>query len=166
MLPLIVLLSCSPLLVSIASGDLIQEWQQWRKEHGRIYANTREENERFSVFADNLARIEEHNRSGTASWQMGLNQFSDLTPAEFEAQYLGGYKRIPHYPQSEMNTTIEIETKSLPDSVDWREHGVVGDVQNQGSCGSCWAFAATQQVESYAALASGHIQSLSTQQVG
>jgi hypothetical protein len=35
----------------------------------------------------------------------------------------------------------------------------------QGSCGSCWAFAATEMVESYAALATGELTVLSAQQV-
>ena len=35
----------------------------------------------------------------------------------------------------------------------------------QGSCGSCWAFAATEMIESYAAIATGQLSVLSAQQV-
>merc|ERR1711936_1540806 len=34
-----------------------------------------------------------------------------------------------------------------------------------GQCGSCWAFGTTEQIESYAAIASGNLVELSTQQV-
>ena len=91
----------------------------------------------------------------------GVNQFSDLTEDEFRSQFLG-YKHIPA-PRSDTTTTIK-RSKALPDAVDWRDKGVVTPVKNQGQCGSCWAFATTELIESYAALASGSLPVLSSQQ--
>lgn len=55
--------------------------------------------------------------------------------------------------------------KDLPESVDWRDKGAITPVKNQGQCGSCWAFATTEMIESYAAIASGELPVLSSQQV-
>ena len=60
----------------------------------------------------------------------------------------------------------EIEkSKQLPDQVDWRDAGVISEVKNQGSCGSCWAFATTAQIESYAAMNNVSLTKLSAQEV-
>jgi len=50
-----------------------------------------------------------------------------------------------------------------PDSIDWREKNVVTAVKNQGGCGSCWAFSATETVESAYAIATGKLLTLAPQ---
>mmetsp|Transcript_147923 Transcript_147923/g.474955 ORF Transcript_147923/g.474955 Transcript_147923/m.474955 type:complete len:122 (+) Transcript_147923:471-836(+) len=55
----------------------------------------------------------------------------------------------------------------IPQEWDWRTvlPSVVSPVKNQGSCGSCWAFAATSVLESAVALATGTLIELSPQQI-
>ena len=67
--------------------------------------------------------------------------------------------------QTPTKTRTRTSPSQLPESVDWREKNVVTDVKNQGACGSCWAFAATEQIESYTAIASGQLTKLSAQQM-
>lgn len=56
------------------------------------------------------------------------------------------------------------EVNSIPTSVDWVTAGKVSPIQNQGSCGSCWAFSGTAAMESAHAIKTGTLVKLSEQQ--
>ena len=141
------LLLLLPLLSATVAQQTSSLFEDWREQHGKQYASLQEREARLQVFATNLARAEEHNRSGVA-WRQGTNQFSDLTQEEFLAQHLGGYRRVALARPANISGAAGggAAPPELPNAVDWREEGVVSPVKSQGQCGSCWAFAATQQV--------------------
>jgi len=161
---------CVTLLALATASPLGQEenhlWDKFKADHGKEYPSELEEAARREVFRANLQKIAAHNKreeEGEESWRMGITQFADLTEEEFQKSMLGGYIRTP---QSSQQPVMGHSSRSdLPESVDWREKGVITDPKNQGSCGSCWAFATTEQIESYAALANISLTKLSTQEV-
>ena len=53
----------------------------------------------------------------------------------------------------------------LPDSVDWREKGLVTEVWNEGGCNSSWAIATANVIESYYAKNYGKLPRLSIQEL-
>merc|ERR1711872_703736 len=150
--------------INASTDDYIKiAFQKFKTEHGKKYLTRSEETHRFNIFAENVNKVIAHNAAGH-NYQLGVNQFSDLTEAEFKAQYLGGYKRSPKLDDG-AKSVKKINIKDLPDSVDWREKGAISKVKNQGQCGSCWAFATTEMIESYAQISSNEMVELSTQQV-
>jgi len=114
--------------------------------------------------SDMLSHNEQYN-AGVHTWAKGVNHFFDMTEEEIGVYTRGGYKHgatasfltgARHEP---MNTT------ALPTSVDWRTAGAITPVKNQGGCGSCWAFASTETLESAWFLKTGTLPVLSPQQL-
>ncbi|KRT81521.1 Peptidase [Oryctes borbonicus] len=121
-------------------------FRDFKEKYNKIYPTTSEELRRFKIFRNNLKKIHllNINERGTAVY--GITKFSDLTYAEFRAKHMGlrtdlALENEITFPQA------EIPDIELPDEFDWREKGAVTEVKNQQSCGSCWAFSVTGNVE-------------------
>jgi len=132
--------------------SVISGWQKFKADHGKVYASPTEEAYRLGIFQQNVAKIEEHNKKGL-SWTEGINQFTDLTKEEFVRLHARGKIQIRRQREPVSHQNFQARIAHLPDEVDWRKEGVVTKVRNQGQCGSCWAFASSSVMASYAALA-------------
>ncbi|OVA20378.1 Peptidase C1A [Macleaya cordata] len=131
------------------------------KKFGKKYADQDEHAFRFSVFKSNLRRAKRHQTLDPSAVH-GVTQFSDLTPTEFRKTVLG--LRPLKFPSDAHKAPI-LPTNDLPADFDWRDHGAVTAVKNQGSCGSCWSFSTTGALEGANFLATGKLVSLSEQQL-
>lgn len=137
------------------SGDYT--YAEYVKDFGKV--STREGEIKFT---ENLKEILRFNAEGH-SYKKGVNQFTDGAPLPRGRAPSGASKAASLLDPEAF--PVEVLSKELPKSVDWRESGVVSAVKNQGHCGSCWAFATTATVESHIAIATGNLFSLSPQQL-
>lgn len=79
-------------------------------------------------------------------WTAGETSLTRVRPAE-RKKWLGGF--APSFEQPERTAPVPIQV-SLPARWDWRNidgRNYLTSVKSQGSCGSCWAFAALGMVE-------------------
>ncbi|CAA3017732.1 cysteine protease RD19A-like [Olea europaea var. sylvestris] len=134
----------------------------FKKKFGKVYATKEEHDYRLSVFKTNMRRARSHQKLDPSAVH-GVTQFSDLTPKEFRRQHLGVNRRL-RLP-ADANKAPILPTNDLPTDFDWRDHGAVTPVKNQGSCGSCWSFSTTGALEGANFLSTGKLVSLSEQQL-
>ena len=161
---------------SLPSTDREYLFQSYKSAHSKTYANE-EETKKKKHFEDFLALIDERNakeRSNGGSAVHGITKFADLSAHEFRTYFLSSYRKNHDRKQLMKQGIVKYRddvvltpgTTDVGGVVDWT--GIyAGDVQNQGYCGSCWAFAVSEQVQADG-IREGHLtldQTLSVQQI-
>ncbi|OQR89653.1 cysteine protease family C01A [Achlya hypogyna] len=164
-------------LTASERADLTSELDMWKaSEAGKIAAQegfmpsvrglvgaAAEEVElvRFQATKATVAQLNKDHPDATFTLD---NPWVLLTDDEFAAFVRGGAGgRLA----TESNTTsVDLTAAQLEaGDKDWTGHKCLSPVRNQGTCGSCWAFAATGAVESAHCLATGTLMDFSEQQL-
>jgi len=126
------------------------EWEEFKARYKKQYADDVEETARYELFLQSKERTEKLNRLNGQP-VFGINWMSDRIESE---KFKKGLKRpkdfVPTAPVMDFT-----ENMRSPASIDWRFAKAVTPVKNQGQCGSCWAFSATEAIESQMILATG-----------
>jgi len=161
------------LALGVAQADLFTTdaqrlqymWDSFKEQYGKKYDTAEEDHARFEIFASNLAladerNVREHRAGGSAVH--GITKFMDLSAKEFTQRYLTSLVSMKN------DSVPEADVKPLAPgtttSKDWTGTYTT-PVKNQGYCGSCWAFSATEQIESDAMRTLGSSYILSPGQV-
>jgi len=132
----------------VASVYKDYKFEAYLKEFGKSYPSFQEYKQRQEIFDLNLQKVQTHNaeyNTGAHTWFAAMNELADRTEAEFQTLRSKKYSPSQH-PVIDLSKG---QLKANPASIDWRDLGAVTPVKNQGGCGSCWAFSATETVESH-----------------
>lgn len=125
----------------------------WMRETGNMFTGD-EYQFRLGIWLNNKRLVQSHN-AANLGFTLALNKLAHLSPSEYKSML--GYR--PTKVQKKF-----FSSKTVADAaIDWRDKGVVNAIQDQGSCGSCWAFSAIQAQESRYAIVYGNLQKLSEQ---
>ncbi|KAJ1435606.1 hypothetical protein B484DRAFT_445987, partial [Ochromonadaceae sp. CCMP2298] len=140
-------------------------WEAFKSEYRREYQTMEEETQRFGFFFDNMKAADERNEAelkAGGSAVHGITKFSDLSQAEFRSRYLTADIKMKTDKKQPPATTKPPKTDA--GLVDWT--GIyTTPLKDQGYCGSCWAFSATEQIESDSMRTLGTSYILSPEQI-
>jgi len=135
--------------ISVAAGINDPEWDQFKAKYKKTYASDADEKARHKLFLASKARVAKLNAlNGQPAF--GINWMSDRKPEE---KHKTGHKKPAGFvPTAQVKEFSDVRS---PASIDWRLTDAVTAIKNQGQCGSCWAFSATEAIESQLVLTSG-----------
>jgi len=142
-------------------------YEQYLKDFGKSHTTARAALSHKKIFQRNVKQIIAHNsRKPAPSWRAGVNKFTDMSDAE-RRRFLGTRVTTPAalFGERRLAELPAINVEDIPASQDWRNVNppIITPVKDQGSCGSCWAHGSAESIESYVAMATGQLLTLSRQ---
>ena len=113
----------------------------------KVYESDAERELRFLAFKGNLdkAKVLNAKRTSRTDAVFGVSgPFSDMSEAEFRSTILMPKLSKANAPTVPNELELTVAMEDVPAAWDWKDHGAVTSVKDQGRVGSCWAFSAVR----------------------
>jgi len=137
-----------------ACSGVALTFEEYVVAHERGYRPGSEEySRRQTLFEGRVDHISGHNCADEMPWKAQVNHLTDWT--EEELQGLRGYKKAYTEASGWNEATAQLdqeEDPSVPDVLNYDYLNAISQPTDQGSCGSCWAYASTAALNSHAEL--------------
>lgn len=101
-----------------------------------------------AVMQSRISATQEIIQATNAGWQAGETAMSRLSVYDFQERLGLVLNDDSGRDQVEIGETF-IDTRDLPNYVNWYEKGYITSIKDQGHCGSCYAFASCALLESF-----------------
>jgi C1A family cysteine protease len=162
------------LLAVVAARDWNGEFGAYVQQFAKNYRTVAEYRMRMAHYRANMMDADRLSALNPKA-RFGPTKFSDMSKTEFASNFLTA--QVPERSALPAAKNFSIPAKPWamfasgrlsapnPTNYDWGSAGVITPVYNQGQCGSCWAFSATETIESYYAIQGGQLTQLSMEQI-
>jgi len=132
----------------------VMAFDEYNKFWNKTHSSLAEKNARLLNFLANAKVIAEKNKASPQA-TFGFTQFSDMSPREFKTKMTGLKSSTP---RASIGRTLKREENQPSTNIDWVAAGKTTPIKNQLQCGSCWAFSATETIESAIMIAGKNAQ--------
>jgi C1A family cysteine protease len=160
------------LVVAVSARNWHSDFQSYITTFNKQYATIEEYRAKLNTYRANMEEADRLNALNPSA-RFGETKFSDISKEEFAKFYLTA--QVPDSMPAPKNFSVPRKPHDMfasgrlmapdPTNYDWGSAGVITPVYNQGQCGSCWAFSATETIESYYAIQGGQLTQLSMEQI-
>lgn len=126
---------------SVKINDLL--FSLYLKAYGKEHCDDQEYQRRQIFFENSLKIILDLNKQYPDT-KFGLNHMSDWSDAEY--QRLHGFLDGRRAEKTLLKFKPYVPQGNAPESLDWREKGLVTEIKDQGTCASCYVFSAIGKI--------------------